>query len=450
VRATTARDAAVAVLQAVEAGRGTLASEIDRVRGRLDDARDRALLLELASGTLRWRAELDWLLAPCSTRPLHTVDPAVRAVLRVTAYQLEHLTRVPAHAALNEAVEITRRAGEPRAARFVNAVLRKWTRTRSRIELPPRPGEHSPIDQQVAYLSVTLSHPSWLVRRWIDRVGFLNAERWCQFNNTTPDVTVRSVRGEPLERSLALIRSAGVHAAPARFVRDAIAIPPGAWSAVPSAVARDFIVQDEASQLVARTAAAREGETILDLCAAPGGKTLVLGSDQQHGRLVACDYRARRVRWLQRTLRHAGSHASVVALDALRPLPFAPAFDCVLVDVPCSGLGIVRRDPDLKWSREAEDPATFAIAQLEILEQASAVVQPAGRLVYATCSSEPEENEGVIDAFMARHPAFVTKPVAVPGGDGTPALTCARGFLGTLPFAHGLDAFFAAVLVRRR
>jgi 16S rRNA (cytosine967-C5)-methyltransferase len=422
---------------------------MDRVRQTLRDPRDRALLLEITAGTLRWQAALDALLAHCSTRPIGSLTSTVRAILRISAYQLEHLTRVPVHAVLNEAVELTRRVGEPRASGFVNAVLRKWTRTRNRWTLPGRPARGAPLEDRVAYLSITLSHPAWLVRRWIERVGFDHAEAWCRFNNEPPTITLRPVRSKSREASLELIRAAGVEADPARFVDDAITLQPGTSSALPPDIAREFIAQDEASQLVAHAAGAREGERVLDLCASPGGKTLVLASDQRRGLLVACDYRARRVRLLHRTVRESDAHAHVVALDATRPLPFQPVFDCVLADVPCSGLGIIRRDPDLKWSRQPDDLAAFAGVQLRILTQASSAVAKGGRLVYATCSSEPEENEAVVDAFIARDHDFTLMPIAGPTLSAAPSLLCARGFLRTVPFVHALDGFFAAMLVRR-
>src|SRR5260221_13238572 len=157
------RLAALTVLMAVERGHTTLGAEVDRARRGLSDDRDRALLVELTTGTLRWQAQLDALLAQCSTRPLSAVDPAVRAIVRLAAYQLEHLDRIPAHAALNEAVELTRTTGHPRAAGFVNAVLRSFKRTRAKLSLPPRPDASGSRADQLAYVSTALSHPDWLV-----------------------------------------------------------------------------------------------------------------------------------------------------------------------------------------------------------------------------------------------------------------------------------------------
>src|SRR5262245_25729093 len=189
----TVRVAAVDVLLAVERGRTTLSAEIERARRGLHDDRDRALLVELTVGTLRWRAKLDALLSQCSSRPLVEVDPAVRAILRIAAYQLEQLDRIPPHAVVNEAVASTRPLRRARAAAFVNAVLRAWRRTRSRMVLPGVPGPNASLASQISFLAVTCSHPEWLVARWLARHGFEATERWCHFNNATPEVCARPI-----------------------------------------------------------------------------------------------------------------------------------------------------------------------------------------------------------------------------------------------------------------
>jgi 16S rRNA (cytosine967-C5)-methyltransferase len=440
----TPRLAALQALLAIEQGGITLAAALEQARRHVQDDRDRGLMVELATGTLRWRAELNALLAACSSRPIETLTPPIRAILQLTAYQLEHLDRIPAHAAIHEAVEMARAAGEPRAAGFVNAVLRTLQRTRAAVTLPDR---QSPL----AFLSTTLSHPSWLVERWVARHGFDAAERWCRFNNSAPDVTVRSIGRWTADELLSRIQAIEPAAAPARFVGDAIVLPPGTLGQLPRGLSDELLVQDEASQIVAHAVGAAPGQHVLDLCAAPGAKTIVLSQAiDARGRLIACDYRASRVRLLGRLLRRAGAGALVVRLDATQRLPFGPIFDRVFVDAPCSGLGIIRRDPDLKWARQPAELAGFALAQQRMLAQAAEVVAPAGRVIYATCSSEPDENDEVVDAFLASRSDFVDAPVvfgpAVRGGE---RLVDARGRLRTLPFRDGLDAFFAAAVAKR-
>jgi 16S rRNA (cytosine967-C5)-methyltransferase len=444
------RLASLTALLAIERGQTTLATEVDRGRADLTDERDRALLVELTTGTLRWRAQLDALLGPCSARPLDSLTPGVRAILRLSAYQLEHLDRIPPHAVLHEAVELTRTIGEPRAAGFVNAVLRTLRRTRSRLTLPQRPQPGAGRRDALAYLSTSLSHPEWLVSRWVDRHGFDATEQWCRFNNTTPEVTIRSLRALTQGELLHLLRDAKAAADPARFVADAVTLQPGTFGHLPAEVSDQLLVQDEVSQIVAHAVAPEAGDRVLDLCAAPGAKTVVLSADLQgRGLLVSCDHRPGRVRLLRRTLRRAALHASVVTLDATRTLPFGPVFDRVFVDVPCSGLGVLRRDPDLKWSRQPDDLTALAGIQRRILTRAADAVAPGGRLIYATCSSEPEENDLVVEAFVADDARFERAPVAFgPMIVNGTSLIDANGYLRTWPFRDGLDAFFAALLVR--
>jgi 16S rRNA (cytosine967-C5)-methyltransferase len=212
-----------------------------------------------------------------------------------------------------------------------------------------------------------------------------------------------------------------------------------------------FIVQDEASQLVPLAVAARPGERVLDLCASPGGKTTAMAvAMQDSGLLVACDVRAARVALLRQTVTASGAaHVRLAHLDTDGDLPFAAVFDRVLVDAPCSGLGTLRRDPDIRWHRTGADLPALAAAQRQLLARAARVVVPGGRLVYATCSSEPDENDEVVDAFLRTHPAFARVDLRTSGDAVLHGLTDERGALCTLPFAHGLEAFFAAALVRR-
>ena len=245
------------------------------------------------------------------------------------------------------------------------------------------------------------------------------------------------------------MNEAGVLAAPARFAPDAITLPPGGFTRLPSRLRERLVIQDEGSQLVAHVAAPAPGARVLDVCASPGGKTGLMSRMMNAvGLIVAADRRASRLALLAATLRRTNTPALVVALDALRPLPFSQRFDCVLLDAPCSGLGTLRRDPDLKWSRRPEELASFARGQLQMLRNAAEVVAEDGVLVYATCSSEPEENIDVVDAFLESDPRFKLMPALPSASSGD--LHDPRGCLVTTPFQHGLDAFFAARLVRTR
>ena len=443
------RVAAARALLAVERAEGTLAAELERVRGGVTDPRDRALLVELTTGTLRWRAAIDAIVTAVSRRNLDQIDARARAVVRLGVYQLRYLERVPAHAIVNESVEAVRSLGRPRAAGFVNAVLRGTQRMGTAVPLPAKPGPRAGRVAQTAYLTTTLSHPEWLVERWLNRYGYAATERWCTFNNASPALTVRT--SGDVEATMAAILETGVAAERPAFVSDAIRLPPGAFGKLPPELREALRVQDEGSQLVARAVGARAEDRVIDLCAAPGGKTLILAADMhQAPLLVAADHRRARVALLRATLDRAGVRAPVLALDVRRPLPFGPVFDRVLLDAPCSGLGTLRRDPDLKWSRSVEDLPRFADAQRAMLQHAAAIVRPGGELIYATCSSEPEENADRIREFLAGDAEFAAAPRAVLGARVDAALLNPAGHLETRPDQHGLDAFFAAVLVRRR
>jgi 16S rRNA (cytosine967-C5)-methyltransferase len=447
---TTVRLAAARVLVAVDAGRRTLAAALDRAQGTIESRRDAGLLVELAAGTLRWRNELDALRAAASRRDVDDLEPPVRAVLRVAAYQLRHLERGPAHAAVHEAVESVRALGRPRAAGFVNAVLRALQRGAGAQALPVNPGPAGSRAAQIDYLSVTLSHPAWLVERWLSRYGFEATARWCAFNNAPPTLTIRARGRQSIDDIAARLRGEGLEAEPSPYVPGALRLAPGTLGRLPDDLRTEVRVQDEGSQLVARLVGARPGERVLDACASPGGKTLLLdealrATPAVATLLVAADHRWNRVTLLARLLQGSGVHVPIVALDARRPFPFSATFDRVLLDAPCSGLGTLRRDPDLKWTRRPEDLPVLAAAERAMLVAAAGVVRPGGRVIYATCSSEPEENLNVVRDALDRLPAFRLEPAV----GVAPALISPDGCLTTSPPAHGLDAFFAAVLVRR-
>lgn len=451
-----ARRAAYAALRAVHSDKADLAHALARARAGLRDERDRALAGEIAIGTLRWRARLDYLIAHFARRPIGKLDPEVLDILRLSAYQLLHLERVPAAAVVNDAVNLARQAGKRSAAPFVNGVLRALDRSRDRLPLPQPPTASlkagSTTEEALDYLSTTLSHPRWLTARWLDRHGFDAAAAWAVFNNGPAPLTLRTNRLKiDRDRLVAELAAEGVRVEPARYAPDALVVTSGNPLQTRAAAAGHFLVQDEASQLVALMARVTAGQTVLDACAAPGGKTTAFAARMQgRGMLVAADARDRRVQLLRETLGRAGaSLVRVVQADLLRPAPFRPIFDWVIVDAPCSGLGTVRRDPDIKWRRRERDLETLAAAERQMLAQAAAVVRPGGRLLYATCSSEPEEDEHVVATFLAEHPAF--EPVDPRSEDCPPALTSLlndAGLLRTLPHVHGLEAFFAAVLRR--
>ena len=422
-----ARRAAYDALLAHAMSGTDLAAAVSAVRRGLTEPRDQTLLTELVSGTVRMRNAIDHQLALRCTRPLEALDAAVLTSLRLGAFQLMYLDRVPASAAVNDAVALTRRGGKTSAGGMVNAVLRALSRDREALVWPDAP--------EALSLAVRYSHPEWLVERWLARYGGERTRRWLAFNNQAPQLCLATNRLHGTRDELAQrLLAEGVTTEPTRRAGHGLLVVDGAALNTEAFREGRFVVQDEASQLITELGAIEPGDRVLDLCAAPGGKTVALAARcAPGGRVVACDVRPRRVRLLRATLERTG-HADVpvVQVALAGDLPFsAGAFDQVVVDAPCSGLGTLRRDPDIRWGRRAEDLPRLAAAQLTLLRRAAALVKPGGELIYSTCSSEPDENEAVAGAFLAN----------------------AQGFRlvhehRTLPPDDGLEAFYGAVIAR--
>jgi 16S rRNA (cytosine967-C5)-methyltransferase len=445
-----ARTAAFAALRDVNAGRADLPAALAAVRPTMQDERDRALATDLVTGTLRWQGQLDYLIEHFAKRPLAKLDFEVLQILRLGAYQLLHLDRVPAAAAVNDAVAMTRRARKTSAAGLVNAVLRAISRNSHKLPLPLRPPGGDPLP----YLEVSLSHPAWLANRWLEREGFEAAETWEQFNNSPAPLTIRvnrlKIEREALTRDLA---GHGVAVEPARYAPDGLIVKSGNPLRTPLAGTGQFVLQDETSQLVALLGAPEGGMKVLDTCASPGGKTTAMAAMAGDGaHIVATDVRDQRVQLLRETVNASGArNVRVLQADLQGRLPFAPVFDVVFVDVPCSGLGTVRRDPDIRWRRTEADLTPLAAAQRNMLRNAADVVRPGGRLIYATCSSEPEENDQVVADFLSANDSFAQlnlrsdRPAYF---DALDPVLDEGGVLRTSPPKHGLEAFYGTVLRR--
>ncbi|MEZ5290245.1 MAG: transcription antitermination factor NusB [Vicinamibacterales bacterium] len=447
-----ARRAAMAALLAVELGRADLDTAIDRAREGLADPRDLALLHEIVTGTLRWQGRLDWFLAAGSSVPLARLDPEVLVALRMGAYQLQHLDRTPARAVVDDAVALVKRARKSSAAGFVNAVLRRLARGDWRAL--PDPAAAADGEAFAAALAVTAAHPRWLVDRWLARESRDVVEAWLTFDNAAAPLVLRV---NPLAAggrdAAGRLSARGVETHPCRWAPLGLVVDGGPSPELSRALeAGEVFLQDEGSQLAALVAPVAAGHRVLDLCAAPGGKTLAYAAAAgPAGRVVACDVRPRRLDLLAGTLRRAGAHrASVVGVGERDPLPFGPVFDVVAVDAPCSGLGTLRRDPDIKWRRRPADLAAYHARQVDLIRRASAAVAPGGTLVYTTCSTEPEENDEVVARFLRDTPAFEQRSAAGgPGGRLLAEFVGADGWLRLHPARHGLEGYCGAVLARR-
>ncbi|MGH7373607.1 MAG: 16S rRNA (cytosine(967)-C(5))-methyltransferase RsmB [Candidatus Rokuibacteriota bacterium] len=436
-----ARYEALHILMRVERDRAfaDIALEHALERARLDP-RDASLCTEIVYGTLRWRRHLDWRLAPHLNRPLAKLDPWVRALLRLTLYQLVFLDRVPRWAAVDEAVSVARlKSRVPGPAEFVNAVLRSFTRAPA----PPRP----PADP-IEAASVRWSFPDWMAARWITRYGPDEAERLMAALNERPPVTIRanSLRISREDLAARLRDEELAETDPTALAPEGLTVRRGGvgrWAAFTSGWCS---IQDEASMLIARLLDPQPGELVADTCAAPGTKTTHLAQLMgNRGRIVALDPNAARLRLLAQAATRLGvtiveAHTGGVAAASGR---WKNRCDRVLVDAPCSNLGVLRRNPDVKWKREEADLGRLAEKQQSILTAAAGLAKPGGRLVYATCSLEPEENDIVVRAFLAAHADWRVDAPA-----DFPVAPDAGGVIRCLPHVHGTDGFTAVRLVR--
>jgi 16S rRNA (cytosine967-C5)-methyltransferase len=409
---------------------------------------ERALLLELVQGVKRWEIYLDYLLSQLSHLPLTKLHPLVLQLLRLGAFQVLKLDRVPAWAALHEAGNLAKAKGLPRShLGFINAVLRRLAAG----EVPPLP---DPESDPVLALSVIHSHPAWLVRRWLRRYGPQATAARLAANNQIPPLTVRvnTLKTDP-STLIARLAKEGVTARPGRFspvglIFEAFKASP---TDLPSYRQGLWRFQDEAAQLVAYLLPPRPGLRLGEIGAGRGGKTTHLAEVMaKSGMLAAIDNHPARLRELQMNLRRWGVKvAQPLRADAASALPLKTAsLDAVVLDAPCSALGILRRHPEIKSRLREEDLATFPPRQAAMLEEAARVVKPGGHLLYITCTTEPEENEAQIDSLLSRHPEFhlATDSGRLPA----PArdLIHPPGFFRTSPADHNLDGFFAALLTR--
>ena len=412
------------ILQAVRSG-GTFQAARDRVLPLLA-GRDRRLAYELAAGVLRRQADLDRRLG------LRGADPRLHDVLRLGAYQLAALARVPPYAAVATSVELARGLAGEKAARYVNQALRKLARAGS--------GERGAVP----------SHPEWLLARWVRHFGPESTARLVAWNDTRPRMTLQPARWS-IDRLRAGLTATGFGVREAPYATGLHVVAEGTAphsplpSQLPGFAEGAFIVQDPAHALVSRYAAIPPGTRVYDACAAPGGKAVML--ERAGARVVAGDARPERVGRLLETTRRAGVAIRVTVADLLSA-PFGPGtLPAVLVDAPCSATGTMARHPDARWRVTPRTIVSAARRQRALLDAAAALVAPEGLLVYSTCSLEPEENGDIVTEFLASHTEFARAPV--PAAVPAPLLT-SDGELQSLPQRDQIDGAYAARLMRTR
>ena len=396
------------------------------------DSRDAAFASRLCYGVLQNRALLDQRLGLFCTQRIDHLEPAVREVLRLGAYQLLLMDRVPVSAAVNESVEQIRRAGKPQAAGLVNAVLRKLAANRD--ALPPVTGR-TPAER----LSILYSHPHWLTLRLVTLLGEEEAERFLSENNTPAPMTAQC---NPLktgeEDCLAELRESGVTAQPHPWMQGCYELSgSGDLEKLPAFREGRITIQDPAARLVSRAAGLRGGEFVVDVCSAPGGKSFAAAMEMGgRGRILSCDVHEHKLKRIAEGAERLGISIIETALaDGRTPRPeLFGAADAVIVDVPCSGLGIIRKKPDIRY----KDPAALKnlpAVQAAILENASRYVKSGGTLLYSTCTILPEENENVTEAFLRAHPEFRREAFSLPFGGEAAEITL-------WPQRHRCDGFY--------
>ncbi len=444
--ADDARKTALFILDTLDKGRNTLDSVLENVleKNAMISRRDKALLYALVYGVLRWRGRLDWIIGHFSKTRLEKINPKVLNILRLGVFQIIYLTRIPVSAAVNTSVEMAKSIAKPWVVRYVNAVLRNAARGYEKVPFPNT--EKDPVSA----LAAKKSFPKWLIKRWLHRFGLKETETLCNAINSIPPITIctntlKTTR-EKLMRSLECDVENIKHTS---YSPDGICFfnPRSPISEIKAFKDGWFQVQDEAAQLVTLLLNPQPGETVLDACAGLGGKTgHIAWIMKNRGKIVAMDNDAEKLLRLESEMHRLGvSIVTTCKHDLNNPLSGKPftAFDRILLDAPCSGLGVLRRNPDTKWSTSKKNLTRYQKRQAIFLDNLAHLVKPSGVLVYAVCSTEPEENEEVVKNFLNNHSEFVieTNPAGLPAR--VSSLVNQNGYLRTFPHLNNMDGFFS-------
>ncbi len=443
-----ARRAAFEVLQRVEIGAysdRTLDTVLKRNRGT--DPRDRALLTELVYGILRLRGRLDYALAQVSRQPFVKLEPAAQHLLRIGAYQLLELERIPVRAAVNETVELARKLDMERLAGLVNGTLRALDRQRDELSWPPP-------EKVRDYLEHVCSLPKWLAREIMSQLPNADARALGEALSQSAPMSLRvNTLKTDVTSFKAALDEAGFQYRDCRFVPEGLIIEQRGMGPLPGDDEGWYQVQDEASMLIAHLLDPQPGEKILDACAAPGGKTTHIAAlTQNRAQIQALDKHSQRVGLLEQGAARNGCTCIEARQHDLEDFPDfleIESFDRVLVDAPCSGLGVLRRNPESRWTRLAVDLKELAELQLKILFNVAPLVRPGGLLLFSVCTFSRAETTGVVDTFLENHKEFVAESFAEQLSEDWQVLLDSAGTLRSFPHRHGeMDAFFAVKLRR--
>ncbi|MBI5324135.1 MAG: 16S rRNA (cytosine(967)-C(5))-methyltransferase RsmB [Ignavibacteriae bacterium] len=438
------RGIAVKILSRFERSDAYLEKLLDNeIRNNNFNQMDKGLLTELVNGVIRWKWKLDWVLTGFYQGDYLKCLNIVKNSLRVGLYQILFLNKIPIHAAVNESVEIVKKIQGEKTAGLVNAVLRNVARNIENVRFPGRE------EDLQYYFSVVYSHPRWMVKRWLERFGEQEAEALLSANNRRPFIPIRINTMKTTQESvLQFLNEKGISYFVSRFIPTSIILKSPRLDIRSLEIFQDgFItIQDTSAALAAKLANPQPGNKVLDLCAAPGGKSFLLAELMKNqGELIAIDKYFAKLRFIEEGAKRLGiSIIKATAADA-ETVEFGEEFDLVVADVPCSGLGTISKKPDIKWKREREDIQVLQEIQRKILLNAVHHVKPGGVILYSTCTTEPEENMDNIKWFLEIFPNFELEPAEK---YLTPEV-CTDGFLQTFPHKHYIDGAFAARLKKK-
>ena len=439
-----ARETAMKVLCAVhENGAYANVALVEAFREARLDNLERRFATELVYGAVKAGDTLDWMIRQYTKRPLRKMTPHVRAILRLGMFQLFFLDKIPPSAVCNESTELMKKYGHIGTVRFVNAILRTATREPEKVRIVERKDE-------AAYLALAMQHPIWLIRRWLRAFGREETERICAFNNAPAVLSLRTnLLRTTRDLLMGRLHDEGAVVRPSEWTPEGVVCTEhGALDASLSLNEGLFQVQDESSMQVAHVVAPKQGEFVLDMCSAPGGKTTHLAEMMgNQGRIVALDvYDAKLARVEENAKRLGISIIETRCLDARDAGDiFSGKVDRVLLDAPCSGLGVLRRRPDARWRKSEEEISHLPVLQRELLESAARAVRPGGIIVYSTCTIEPAENEELICDFLAQHKEFAQETT----GMYLPLRPVKSDTVQFYPQRDGIDGFFIARLRRK-
>jgi 16S rRNA (cytosine967-C5)-methyltransferase len=403
---------------------------------------DKGLMNEIVTGVVRWQMKLDWVLTGFFHGNFTKAETNIKNALRVALYQILFLDKVPQSAAVNEGVEFIKRLRGQKVADLVNAVLRNIIRNLENIRYP------DPNEDRIRHLAVVESHPIWLVNKWVARFGYDEAKQLLAANNRRPDLTLRVNRLKiQFDYFLSQLSQYQFQYTRSTYLDNFVRVQHMAGIGSSEMFRQGFFsVQDESGGLAVHLLDPKPGERIIDLCSAPGGKTSFIGELMKNiGEIVSIDRYENRLNLVKNSAQRLGiANAHFVVADATS-IQVPPA-DKVLVDAPCSGLGVLAKKPDAKWRREPEDIRDLVKLQNAILENAATLVKAGGCIVYSTCTMEPEENLEVVRSFLANHPEF---SIEQPGELVPKEVVSSEGFVETFPHRHGMDGSFAIRLRRQ-